>query len=41
MGFGLLGLKGPAGRNLFVSSLLNHFLYGFGRWWTAALLPIG
>jgi hypothetical protein len=41
MGFGLFGVKGPADRKLFVTSLLNHLFYGFGLWWIAALLPIG
>lgn len=35
LGFGMFGLKGPPELRLFISSLLNHFFYGFGLWWTA------
>jgi hypothetical protein len=41
MGFGLLGLKGPAESRLFVSSLANHLYYGLGLWGIAGLLPLG
>ena len=41
LGFGVLGLKGPAELKLFRSSLLNHLSYGFGLWWIAKVLPFG
>ena len=41
MGFGFLGLKGPAESRLFTSSLMNHLYYGVGLWWIANVLPLG
>jgi len=38
-GFGLFGVRGPSELRLFTTSLVNHFFYGFGIWWAAALLP--
>jgi len=39
LGFGIFGLKAPPELKLFISSLMNHFFYGFGIWWVAKLLP--
>jgi len=41
LGFGVLGLKGPAELRLFTASVLNHLFYGFGLWWSATLLGLG
>lgn len=41
MGFGILGLRAPRDRKLFLTSLVNHLFYGLGLWWTGALLPVG
>lgn len=38
MGFGLFGKDGPAELMLFRSSLLNHFWFGVGLFWTALVL---
>jgi len=32
MGYGLFGAHGPTGTRLFISSLLNHALFGLGIW---------
>jgi hypothetical protein len=32
MGYGIVGSHGPAGTRLFVSSLINHALFGIGIW---------
>jgi len=32
MGFGLFGVRGPPGTQLFLSSLVNHAAYGVGIW---------
>jgi hypothetical protein len=41
LGFGVLGLKGPAEMKPFRSSVLNHLFYGFGLWWSATVLGLG
>ena len=40
LGFGAFGLKGPKELRLFTSSVLNHFFYGLGLWWSAKLLQL-
>jgi DUF2938 family protein len=40
LGFGAFGRKGPQELKIFRSSLMNHFSYGFGLWWTANLLQL-
>lgn len=40
MGFGPLGLRGPARSRLLASSCAAHLYYGIGLWWTASLLPL-
>jgi hypothetical protein len=32
MGYGFFGSHGPAGTKLFISSLVNHALFGLGIW---------
>jgi Protein of unknown function (DUF2938) len=32
MGFGLFGARGPAGTQLFLSSLISHITFGIGIW---------
>ena len=41
LGFGLFGHRAPAKLRLLSTSIVNHFFYGFGIWWIAALLPLG
>lgn len=41
LGFGWLGMKGPPELRPIRTSLLNHLFYGFGIWWSAAVLPVG
>jgi hypothetical protein len=40
LGFGACGKKGPPELKLFRSTVMNHFSYGFGLWWSLNLLPL-
>ncbi|MFC1852380.1 DUF2938 family protein [candidate division CSSED10-310 bacterium] len=40
LGFGLFGRQGQPELRLFFSSLMNHFFYGLGIWWTAKLFQL-
>jgi DUF2938 family protein len=40
LGFGLFGWKGSPELKLFTTTVINHFSYGFGLWWSSMLLPL-
>ena len=41
LGFGPFGRRAPPELKPVTSSLINHFLYGIGLWWSSHLLSIG
>ncbi|MBW2523200.1 MAG: DUF2938 family protein [Deltaproteobacteria bacterium] len=41
LGFGAFGRRGPPELRLLTTSVVNHFFYGIGLWWSAMVLPLG